>query len=183
MPRRIFKRYMPDHEKIRDHKHLQFLGTLLHDPNILHLNKRSVSGAFAVGLFCAFIPVPFQMVLGAIGAIWLRVNLPISVALVWITNPFTVGPIYFFCYKLGTLILGTPLRELEFELSYAWLMQEIGVIWQPLLLGCLIVSTISAILGYFVIRGFWRLHVIRSWKRRKFKRAQSQQTTLSNNNN
>ena len=167
MPRRIFKRYMPDQEKIREHKHLQFLGTLLHDPNILHLNRYSVSGAFALGLFWAFIPIPFQMVFAAIGSIWLRVNLPISVALVWITNPFTLAPIYYFCYKIGTWILGDPVRELEFQMTYEWVMQELGVIWLPLLVGCLLVSIISSFLGYFVIRGFWRLHVINAWKRRK----------------
>lgn len=179
MPRRIFKRYLPNHHEIRDHKHLRFLGALLHDPNILHLNKRSVSGAFAVGLFMAFIPLPFQMIPAAIGAIWLRVNLPISVVLVWITNPFTIAPIYFFAYKLGTLILGTPARELQFQWSGEWFMQELGAIWQPLILGSLLCSGVSAILGYFLIRGFWRLHVRRSWNKRKFTRSKKQQSTLN----
>lgn len=183
MPRRIFKRYMPDHTQIRDHRHLRFLGTLLHDPNILHLNRYSVSGAFGVGLFMAFIPLPFQMIFAAIGAVWFRVNLPISVALVWITNPFTIAPIYFFAYKLGTLFLDTPVRDLEFQLTYAWVMQELDAIWLPLLLGCLICSTVSATVGYFLIRGFWRLHVIRSWKMRKARRAQAKHSPLKKSDN
>jgi len=170
MPRRIFKRYMPDHNTIREHKHLRFLGTLLHDPNILHLNRRSVSGAFGVGLFMAFIPVPFQMVFAAIGAIAFRVNLPISVALVWITNPLTIPPIYYLAYKVGSLVLGRPAPDMQFEWTREWLMQELGAIWEPLILGSLIFSTVSAILGYFVIRGFWRLHVISNWRKRKQRR-------------
>ena len=170
MPRRIIKRYLPNHKKIRDHKHLQFLGTLLHDPNILHLNRRSVSGAFGVGLFMAFIPVPLQMVFAAVGAIAFRVNLPISVALVWITNPLTVAPIYYLAYKVGAFTLGNPAREMQFEWTREWLLRELGAIWEPLLLGSLIFSTVSAILGYALVRGFWRLHVNRNWRQRKFKR-------------
>jgi len=78
MPKKFIKRYLPDHEKIRNHKSLnKIFGTLLHDPNLLHLNRRSVSGAMAVGLFLAFVPLPIQMGLAAGIAILIRVNLPI----------------------------------------------------------------------------------------------------------
>jgi uncharacterized protein (DUF2062 family) len=167
MPRRLIKRFMPDHKKIRDHKHLQFLGTLLHDPNILHLNRRSVSSAFSVGLLMAFVPVPFQMVLAAIGAIVVRANLPISVALVWITNPLTMPPIFYFAYKVGTWILQTPLRKVEFVLSTEWLLQELGEIWQPFLLGCFVCGVTFALVGNVSIRLLWRFMVSRSWRRRR----------------
>lgn len=171
MPRRLIKRLMPDQQKIRDHKHLQFLGTLLHDPNILHLNRRSVSSAFSVGLLMAFVPVPFQMVLAAIGAIVARANLPISVALVWITNPFTMPPIFYFAYKVGTWILQTPIREVEFMLSIEWLMRELGEIWQPFLLGCFVCGVTFAVLGNVSIRLLWRLMVSRNWRKRQQARS------------
>ena len=57
MPRRLFKRYMPDPEQIRNHRSLRFLGKLLHEPNLWHLNRRSVSRAMAMGLFAAFVPL------------------------------------------------------------------------------------------------------------------------------
>lgn len=172
MPRRIIKRYIPNPESIRDHQHLRFLGTLLHDPNILHLNRRSVSGAFVVGLFWAFIPVPFQMVFSAATAIAVRVNLPISVALVWLTNPLTMGPVYYFTYKVGSWILDRPLQKVEFELSYEWISHELGQIWEPFLLGCFVTSVVSAILGYVFVRLFWRVHVVSNWKRRLARRRQ-----------
>lgn len=170
MPKRIIKRFMPDHETIRDHKHLKILGPLLHDPNLLHLNRRSVSGAVAVGLFFAWVPVPFQMVLSAIAAIILRVNLPISVVLVWITNPLTMPPMFYFSYKVGTWTLGESTKDVEFELSMEWLSQSLGAIWQPFLLGCFIVGILSSVVGYFAIKYLWRMKVIQNWNARKEKR-------------
>ncbi len=166
MPRRIIKRYLPDPQKIRDHKCLRCLGSLRHDPNILHLNRRSVSGAFAVGLFFAFWPVPLQMLLAAIGAILVRVNLPISVTLVWISNPITIPPIFYFSYLVGTWVLGTPALGVEFELTAEWITRELSLIWKPLFLGSLICGTISATVGYITIQIIWRRVVRRSWDRR-----------------
>ena len=171
MPKKFIKRLMPDHRVIREHKHLRILGTLLHDPNIWHLNRRSASGAFAVGLFVAWVPVPFQMLLGAIGAIVFRVNLPLSVALVWVTNPLTMPPMFYFAYVLGTWILGdTASGHIAFELSYEWLANELVVIWEPFLLGCLILALASSLGGFLVIRGLWRLHLVNHYRNRKQRR-------------
>ena len=170
MPKRIIKRFMPDHEKIRDHKHLKILGPLVKDPNLLHLNRRSVSGAFAVGLFMAWVPVPFQMLLAAIAAVIVRVNLPISVALVWITNPLTMPPMFYFSYKVGTWILGESPKNINFELSMEWLNQSLGTIWQPFLLGCFITGVACSLASYFVIKYLWRAKVIQNWNERKEKR-------------
>ncbi|MGE0082765.1 MAG: DUF2062 domain-containing protein [Thiohalomonadaceae bacterium] len=171
MPKKLIKRFMPDHQTIRNHRHLRFLGTLLHDPNLFHLNRRSASGAFGVGVFVAFIPIPFQMVLSAALAVLFRVNLPISVALVWLTNPVTMPPVFYFAYKVGAWILGTPARELELEVTAEWFMQELGAIWQPFLLGCFVVGSICAVTAYFAVRGLWRLSIVRHWQRKKDERA------------
>lgn len=178
MPKKLIRRYMPDHRTIREHKHLRFLGTLLHDPNLWHLNRRSASGAFAVGLFMAFVPVPFQMLLGAIGAIAFRVNMPLSVALVWITNPLTMPPMFYFAYKLGTWVLGTPGREFNFELSYDWLLTELGAIWEPFLLGCFISGVVSALIGYLTVRGLWRLHLVQHYRERKARRLERERNNI-----
>lgn len=177
MPKKFFKRYMPDHHTVRNHKSLQFLGTLLHDPNIFHLNRKSVTGAFTVGLFCAFIPIPTQMALAAILAIIAKVNLPISVGLVWITNPITMPPIFYFCYKVGAWILSEPVRHVEFQLSFEWLMAELGAIWQPFLFGCFVVAVLSAALGNIAIRSIWRLAVVRNWRARLEKRKTAKRST------
>lgn len=178
MAKKFIRRYLPDPHKIRDHKHLRLFGKLLHDPNLWHLNRHSVSGAAAVGLFMAFVPMPFQMIPSAALAIYLRVNLPISVALVWLTNPITTPPIFYFCYQLGAWVLQTPVQPVTFELSWEWLTSELQRFWKPFLLGSLIVSTASAAAGYFGMQRLWRWHVIRDWEKRKRKRSKRTSTSV-----
>lgn len=167
MPKRIIKKYMPDHQTIKEHKHLKIFGNLLHDANLWHLNRRSVSGAFAVGLFCAFIPFPSQMVIAAAIAIVVRVNLPLSVALVWISNPITMPPLFYAAYKFGAYIMGQEPIESDYKLTLDWFSTQLDLIWEPFLLGCLIFGVFSAIVGYVGIRLLWRLHIIQHLKERR----------------
>ncbi len=172
MPKRIIRRFAPDHETVRNHKHLRVFGRLLHDPNLWHMNRRSVSGAFAVGLFWAFVPMPFQMVAAAATAIPARVNLPISVALVWISNPITMPPMFYSTYLVGTWIMGQPPMEQEFELTMEWVTNSMSQIWQPLYIGSLLCGIIVSVLGYVAMRGFWRWHVISHLRKRRKRREQ-----------
>ena len=157
---------MPDPHTIKNHKHLSIFGDLLHEPNLWHLNRRSIAGAFAVGLFFAWWPVPFQMILAAAAAIWFHTNLPLSVALVWITNPVTMPVMFYFAYVVGTWIIGVPQSDFNFELSMDWLLHGLSQIWQPFLTGCLVLGTISSIIGYFGIQIIWRISISRKRARR-----------------
>ena len=172
MPRKLLRRYMPDHKAIREHKYLQCFGKLLHNPDLWHLNRHSVARAFFVGLVCAFTPVPFQMVLAAGGAIMVNAHLPISVALVWLTNPVTMPPMFYGAYKLGVWVLHTPEKSFDFELSFEWLGNEMAVIWEPFLLGCLILGIATGLLSYVGIKLLWRWSVVRKWRRRHLDKAQ-----------
>ena len=117
------------------------------------------------------IPVPSQMLFAAVCAILFRANLPLSVALVWISNPLTMGPIFYFNYVVGTYILGQEASEdLHFELSWDWIINVLGDVWQPLYLGSILVGIILGISSFFVIHVLWRLHVIKHWKLRKERR-------------
>ncbi len=172
MPRRFIKRHMPDEKTIKEHPHLRKLGTLLHDPNLWHLNRNSVSLAFMVGIFCAFLPIPLQMLLAAFLAILVRSNLPISVGLVWITNPLTMPPIFYFTYQVGLFLLGQPVQDVEMELSMEWLTQGVSQIWLPLLLGSIVCGLVFSMLSYFTIRYLWLWHVGQNWRKRQDRRRQ-----------
>ena len=179
MPRHLIKRYTPDPAVLKEHKHLRHLGTLLHDENLWHLNRRSVSGGVAAGLFWAMIPMPMQMLAAAFSAVILRINLPISVALVWLTNPLTMPPIFYFSYRVGTWLLGKPADVGKFQMSLEWIGAELGVIWKPLYLGGLVLGIVLAILGYCVMRLYWRWHVIKRYRTRNRRRSKETQTDTS----
>ncbi len=132
MTRKIIRRYLPDASQMRTHPHLRLFHRWLHSANLWHLNRRSVPGAVAVGLFWAFIPSPTQMLPAAASAIALRVNLPLSLALSWIANPLTMPPMFYFNYRVGTWLLDRPERPFHFELSWDWLTHELSLLWQPL---------------------------------------------------
>jgi len=183
MPKRIIKRYLPSEDRLKNSKSLGLFGRTIFAPDLWHLNKRSVSSAFSVGLFCAFIPVPFQMFIAAGAALLIRVNLPLSVALVWLTNPITIPPMFYSTYVVGTWVLGSPPNEFEFELSLEWLTNGFIHIWQPLLLGCFICGTVAAIVGNIVVRILWRLRIVKSWQERKQKRMNRKLTQTKQTNN
>ena len=171
MPRKLIKKYMPDESSVRNHKHLSWLGSHLHDPGLWHLTRKSVSKAFLVGIFCAFLPLPLQMLIAAILALVVRSNIPISVGLVWITNPLTIPPIFYFTYVVGTYLLNTPQLAVEMHFTYESLSRDISAIWWPLLVGSLFCGVIFSVIGYFAANLFWIWHVRRSWSGRRKKQS------------
>jgi len=171
MPRNLIKKYLPHPDKIKNNRFLTVFGPVIHEPQLWHLTRHSVSKAFFIGLFFAFWPVPFQMVLAAGGAILIRGNLSLSVALVWITNPVTMPFLFGLAYFVGAFALGYEATEIEFEFSWQWLEYNLSSIWQPFLLGCAICGVISGIIGYFAIGLLWRLHIINAWNKRKLRQT------------
>ena len=170
MSKNIINKYLPHPRLITSNRWIKLLGPHLQDPSLWHLNRRSFAGAMAVGMFCAFMPVPFQMLLAAIAAVVLRVNILVAVPLVWISNPITIAPIFYFCYYIGALILGTEIHAFIIELDLDWILSELLYIWQPLLLGSLVVGAIASLVSFLLAQFFWRYHL---WTRIKIRRRRA----------
>jgi len=170
MARKLIRRFIPSAAAIKNLSALGFLGKLLHDPHLFHLNRHSVSVAFFVGIFTAFIPLPGQMPIAALLALLFRCNLPLSVILVWISNPLTMAPMFFITYQLGRWMLEVPPVSVSLEFSWHWLTHEFGLIWRPLLAGSLLTGLVFGGLGYLVMQVFWRWTVIKNWRRRQRRR-------------
>ena len=171
MPRKTLKSFMPSPSRMKEQGTLDILGEWVYEGNLWHVNRYSASMAFFVGLFLSFIPIPGQMLLAALGAVLLRCNLPLSVGLVWLTNPLTIPAIFYIAYQVGALVIDVPVKEVEFEISFEWLQTGLTMVWKPLVVGCLLCGLFFGSLGYFVVNVLWRIRVARQWRRRKRERA------------
>ena len=173
--RRTLKKYLPDHQTIRNNPWLKpFQSSLLH-PRLWHLNRHSAAGAVAAGLFCGLIPGPLQMLGAAISALVFRVNLPLALFVTFYTNPLTIVPLYLLAYQIGRLTIGegngfiTPpaFNAIDF-IGWTSAMQNwMLAVAKPLGIGLVLLASGLALLGYFATKGAWRIYLIRAWRRRK----------------
>jgi hypothetical protein len=99
-------------------------------------------------------------------AILWRANIPIGLVLVWLTNPFTIPPIFLGTYLFGNWMLGRPGIHTPEHITVEWFMGSIHDIWLPLLLGSLSIGIVLATLSYFAIDYLWRYTVRKRWKNR-----------------
>lgn len=178
MAKKWLQKILPSADEVRSNRSLVVLGTLLHDANLWHLNRRSVAGGVAVGLFFCYIPIPLQMLQAAIVAIIFRVNLTLSVVVVWVTNPFTIPPMFYVAYQVGAFVLGVEPQQFQFQFSLDWIFLELGARWRPFLLGCLIMASFLSMAGYFATHLLWRLHLIQRIKKRRILQKLKQQLSL-----
>lgn len=169
MAKALIRRYLPDPERIRE---LRALGPLRHrlgDPALWYLNRRSAARATFWGLLCAFLPMPMQSLPAAIAAIATRSNLPLSIVLVWVSNPLTAVPQLYGGWWLGSHLLhqdGPDLAHIRQMLgtdSGALLDEALG----PLLLGMPLIGLILGAIGYVGMQVFWRWQVSHAWQQRR----------------
>jgi len=160
------KKYLPTSKQIAEIRALSFLRHLLLEPNLWHMNRYSLSFGFLIGGICCFLPIFFQSVPCVLLCVWIRCNVPVAVLVVWISNPITFGPMMYFAYRVGLWILGT---EQEIELlnpSLKWFVDQISIVWQPIIVGSLACGVAFGMAGFIVIQLYYRWRVSR-YKLRK----------------
>lgn len=181
MPRRLLRKFLPSQESIRENRYLARFGSLLHHPNLWHLNRHSVAGGVAVGLFAGLVPGsnPVQFAVGALLAIAFRVNLPLAVLVTLYTNPFTIMPLYLLAYAIGTALLPgghaplTPEPALDWSHLGDWLRALLDwtvSLGKPLAVGLVALASGLAVAGYVLVQVGWRAYVIVAWRQRKRRR-------------
>jgi uncharacterized protein len=180
VPLKFFRKYVPDPHEVRKRPLVAFFGRWLQHPNLWCLNRRSVPGAVAIGLFAGLIPGPLQMLTAVLLAVPLRMNLPVALITTLYTNPLTIVPLYLLAYQYGALLLGDVQRAGQlpmYEMSWGdWLgsMQALldwcMALGKPLAVGLVALALTLAALGYCVVRIGWRGYVLVAWRARKRKR-------------
>ena len=144
--------------------------TLLRTILMLDDTPHAVALGTAIGMFIGLTPtVGIQMILVVVFSLLTRRIFGFSrvaaLITVYISNPLTVAPIYWFNYQVGTLFLpGNVTREAFAEIlhyrgfSEWWdaivtLFVDVG---GPLIVGSLVIASIVGVLTYPVMR--WLLH-------------------------
>jgi len=150
-----FKRFLPDRKTLQNQKIFRLFGAFIHDADLWHMNRHSVSEAFLWGFLCCFLPIPFQMAPCLLLCIWRRCNIPIAIALVWISNPITMAPMMYFAFEVGAWITGQSVDLSTYDLSWDWLVSRLAEIWMPLIVGCLTCGLTLGVLGFLGVQLYW----------------------------
>ena len=189
MVRQRLRKYLPCRDNVLQNRYMQRYGAFLEHPNLWHLNRRSVSGGVAIGLFSGLVPGPLQMLTAALLAVPLRVNLPVALVTTFYTNPFTIGPLYLLAYAYGRLLVGGEARTVHapaFDWVNLWDWLEAYATWalslgKPLLIGLVALALTLAVCGWVAVRIGWRLQVSIAWRRRAARRAAAARPQSGNN--
>jgi uncharacterized protein (DUF2062 family) len=189
MPKKIFKKFATQSSALKQSRLLGPLGHRIHNPNLWHLNRHSVSRAFFAALFTSItlMVFPCHMITAAFLAVWLRANLPVSLSLVWLVNPFTIPPLAYSALKIGLWVMpSTHSLDIKKIMHFDWegngsITDKIKTfwhlferVWEPFMLGSLTLGLLIGASSYLLIQLFWRWHVIRNWNARQKKRIQQQ---------
>jgi uncharacterized protein (DUF2062 family) len=186
VPRKYFRKYLPDAAAVRANRWVAMFGALLHHPNLWHLNRDSVAGAVAIGLFSGLVPGPLQMLTAALLAIPLKKNLPVALLVTFYTNPFTIVPLYVLAYGYGRLLAGgnadgSPVKPFEMDWldwagSLAGLLDWMLALGKPLAVGLVALALTLAALGYGAVQIGWRAYVVLAWRARHRRRGKVRRT-------
>lgn len=104
MAKQFFQSWLPSPEKVSKLKLMRFFGQRTLNPLLWYVNRKSISRAVFIGAFFGLLPIPFHSVLIILVVLLLEVNLPVALALAWLSNPLTLVPILYVGFWLGSKI-------------------------------------------------------------------------------
>ena len=113
---------------------------------------------FGVGIFSGCFPFfGFQTLMGIFLAKTFKGNTILAAIGTWISNPFTYVPLYYFNYRLGSLLLNTDSKIVDFNyITTNELWSQGWYLSSRLLMGSICVGLMTGISGglllYFLVR-------------------------------
>jgi len=144
---------------------------VMNHPVYFSVSRRTISRGVWIGVFVAFIPIPMQMGVAALLALIARVNIPVAVLGVWVTNPLTMWPLFYLAYRLGAAILHIPIEPWPADFNFLETIYGMGKIWEVTLYGGVVLGLSLATLSYIAISMIWSLSAAIRYRERKLKRG------------
>ncbi len=143
------------YKKFSNNKYIHRFSKFVGAKHLWDFSKSSVAKGIAVGVGCAWIPLPFHTIIAVFIAILIDCNVPLVAASIWVANPLTMPFMYYFAYVIGDFLLNIHQLNFKFHLSMHDVMQVMHVVWEPFILGCLVCGLVSAIITYVVVKLLW----------------------------
>ena len=159
MPRRFFRKFAFKRHEIAEKWFMTPFRHMLHDHRLWGIRRKTVVPAFSLGLAIAFLPFPGHFLVAALAALALRINIPVAALSTLVVNPVTVGPLFYSAYALGNALLGIETGPFYFELSLDWVQNVFTTVWLPLSLGCVLLGSAAAVIGFIGLDVLWRYSV------------------------
>lgn len=177
---RWLKSITPDRHALEELWCVKPITRLVFDRGCWMFKRTSVVRAFSLGLLIAFVPptpfLPLHLTLCTILAVLLRLNIPVMMATVFVSNPLTWFPQIAGSLWVGAKLMGLNLMPMIHDMSHSTLRADLRQLWEPLLLGALVLGLCAASLGYMAAQFAWRARVAFRWRHRRLRSGMSRTT-------
>lgn len=173
MPRRFFKRFSTGFLEKEHPWYLKPFEYILAHPVYFSTSRRSVCGALWLGIFVGLLPIPGQTLVVVLSALILRVNVPISAIVIWISNPLTFVPIFYLAYKIGAIVLNVPTVPFPHGIDPAWLAQQTAAVIKPLFVGSVLMGLSISSVTYMLVSTIWHVQTVSRYRKRHIRNVGS----------
>lgn len=143
------------YRKFQNSKAIAKLSKYLNATQLWEFTPNSVEKGIALGVACGWIPMPFHTTIAVFLAVLIDCNILMVITSIWVANPITMPVMYYSAYRLGSYLMGVDVSNLQFHLSIKDMLHDLHEIWQPFLLGCMIMGVASGTIVYLILRFVW----------------------------
>jgi uncharacterized protein len=165
-----FGRNMPTREQM---EHNRYVPKSALRSELWRFTRRSVPRGVALGIIVGVL-LPFaQIIFAAILCMPVRANVPLAALTTFITNPFTTPLIWAFSYQVGRWFLHVDAATVEGPIDA---LSHVNDVWsllhwisdegKILVFGLVVVTVISAAIGYLLASFAWQAIILRKRRHR-----------------
>jgi uncharacterized protein len=163
--RSVFKtiRFLKHPRKLRQSPAMRWFARHFLDKRVWKPTQHTLSGGMAVGMFVTLQLLPIQMPTATVLSAIFRVNIPIAIALCWVSNPLTVPFMAWLEYAIGKwfLSLYTTVPTSPFPTQLPESMVDAWIVLREhapvMLMGGIILGAVVALLSYIITWGCWEI--------------------------